>query len=95
MTKKSKFTLEGSDYLIQNDSIIGRGKSEMLGRKSIAKKLNVDLDCKIALADIIKAEANRFDLVGTLAVTIGISVTLYFLISKSMDSRKLLSGLKA
>lgn len=49
-TKKSKFTFEESDYLIQNDSIIGRGKSEILGGKSFNKKSIIDFDGKIALS---------------------------------------------
>lgn len=74
-TKKIKFTFEGSDYLIQNDSIIGRGKLEMMKGKSFDKKSILDFDGKIALSEVLKIEADKFSLILTL-IAVGVPLAL-------------------
>lgn len=74
-TKKSKFTFEESNYLIQNDSIIGHGKSEMLGGKSFSKQSVIDFNDKIALSDVRKIESDKFNLTITL-IAVGVPLAL-------------------
>lgn len=74
-TKKNKITFEGSDYFIQNDSIIGRGKSEMSGGKSFDKKSIIDFDDKLALSEVLRIEADRFSLALTI-IAVGVPLAL-------------------
>lgn len=74
-TKKNIYTFEESAYSIQNDSIAGRGKLEMMKGKSFDKNSILDFDGKIALSEVLKIEADKFSLILTL-IAVGVPLAL-------------------
>ena len=74
-TKKNIYNLEESAYSIQNDSIVGRGKLEMMKEKAFDKKSILDFDVKIALSEVLRIEADKFSLILTL-IAVGVPLAL-------------------
>ena len=80
-TKENIYTFEDSAYTLQNDSIIGHGKIEMTeGNNSDTIST---LDAKIALSEVLKIEAYKYNLAHTLIV-VGVqsAILIIFLVVK-------------